>query len=386
MKAELTTAPHILPIYATSSFAFEDIDEGIEIFKGNKKGHVYGRYGNPTMDTVAQKLANLESHGLDIPSKGIFFSSGMAAIHTLVISLLKAGDTILTQGNLYGGTTELFTKVLDPLGIKTQFIDLTQLVQVETVVKADPSIKLIYFETPSNPTLDCVDMEAITNIAEQHRLWTAADNTFCTPYLQQPFKYGVDYIIHSTTKFLNGHGNSIGGLLVGKDLEMMESLIWRNMKLTGTNGNPFDAWLTHNGLKTLHLRMNRHSANAQAIAEYLEKHPKIAKVNYNGLPSHRHHAIAKKQMSQFGAMLSFELKGGLNAGVEFMRRIKHCTLAPTLGDVDTLILHPASMSHINIPKEMRLKNGISDGLVRLSVGIEEVQDIIADLDQALSTK
>ena len=383
IKPELTTAPHILPIYATSSFAFESIDEGIDIFKGSKKGHVYGRYGNPTMEAVARKVARLETHGLDMNAKAIFFSSGMAAIHTLLISVLKAGDTILTQGNLYGGTTELFTKVLSPLGIQVRFVNLNDLQRVEETVKQDASIRLIYFETPSNPTLDCVDMESINAICKKYDLLSVADNTFCTPYLQQPFQYGTDYIVHSTTKFLNGHGNSISGILVGKDVEAMESLIWRNMKLTGTNGNPFDAWLTHNGLKTLHLRMDKHSSNALSIAQYLESHPKVSRVNYNGLTSHPHHEIAAKQMNQFGAMLSFELKGGLEAGISFMRNIQHCTLAPTLGDVDTLVLHPASMSHVNIDKEMRLKNGITDGLIRLSVGIEEVEDLVADLDQAM---
>jgi methionine-gamma-lyase len=241
----------------------------------------------------------------------------------------------------------------------------------------------LYFETPANPTLACVDMEALARLARQYGVYTAADNTFCTPYLQQPFRYGVDFIVHSTTKFLNGHGNSIAGVLVARDPEWLQTKGWQAMKLAGTNCNPWDAWLVHNGMKTLPLRMDRHSQNAQALAEFLEEHPKVARVNYNGLPSHPDHELASRQMRQFGGMLSFELMGGLEAGVAFMKKVQFCTLAPTLGDVDTLILHPASMSHLNIPKEVRLQNGITDGLIRVSVGIENIRDIQADLEQAM---
>jgi methionine-gamma-lyase len=245
---------------------------------------------------------------------------------------------------------------------------------------------MLYFETPANPTLACVNMEALSGIARQYGCWSAVDNTFATPYLQQPFRYGVDFIIHSTTKFLNGHGNSIAGALVTTHTEQMSmgGKIWNTMKLAGTNGNPWDAWLLHNGLKTLALRMERHSYNALRIAQFLESESKVIRVNYCGLPSHPDYDIAKKQMRAFGGMLSFELEGGLAAGIRFMNAIKTCTLAPTLGDVDTLILHPASMSHLNVPKEIRLSNGITDGLIRLSVGIEHVEDIIQDLKQALS--
>lgn len=382
-KEKRSTAPHVLPLYATSSFAFSSIQEGIDIFTGKEKGHVYGRYGNPTIDTVAEKLAALESYGLDSPAAAILFSSGMAAISTLMMATLRSGDKILTQGNLYGGTTELFTKVLAPFGVETILTDLRRLDQVEAIIKADDRIRMLYFETPANPTLACVDMEGLVEIARRHGRYSAADNTFCTPYLQQPLRFGVDFVVHSTTKFLNGHGNSIAGALIGADVELMQTKIWQVMKLAGSNCNPWDAWLVHNGLKTLALRMDRHSQNAMAIAEYLEQHPSVSRVNYNGLTSHPDHELAKKQMSQFGGMLSFELKEGLEAGKTFMNKIRLCTLAPTLGDVDTLILHPASMSHINIPKEIRLRNGITDGLIRISVGIEDVEDIIEDLDQAM---
>ena len=383
VKNPKTTKPHVLPIYATSSFAFENIEQGIDIFKGNQSGHVYGRYGNPTIEAVADKIAQMEGHGLDIAPKGIMVSSGMAAISTLVMGTLKAGDKILTQGNLYGGTTELFIKIFGNFGVETIFDNLQDLSIVEDRLKADPKIKMVYFETPANPTLACVDMEAINQLAHKYNAITVADNTFCTPYLQQPFAFGTDFIIHSTTKFLNGHGNSIAGIIVGQSAERMKGQVWTAMKLSGTNCNPWDAWLVHNGLKTLNLRMDRHSENAMKIAGFLEKHEKVSRVNYGGLPSHPDHALSKKQMRQYGGMLSFELKDGLEAGVRMMSAIKFCTLAPTLGDVDTLILHPASMSHLNVAKEVRLRNGITDGLVRVSVGIEAVEDLIDDLGQAL---
>lgn len=379
-----TTSPHILPLYATSSFAFDSIQQGIDIFTGQESGHVYGRYGNPTIDTVAKKLAALESHGLEGESAAVMVSSGMSAISTLMMATLKAGDKILTQGNLYGGTTELFTKTLAPFGIETILTDLRQLDRVEDMVRKDERIRMLYYETPANPTLACVDMEALSAIARRYGRHSTADNTFCTPYLQQPLRFGTDFVIHSTTKFLNGHGNSIAGVIIGRDVEFMQTKVWQTMKLAGTNCNPWDAWLVHNGLKTLTLRMDRHSVNAQAIAEYLEGHPKVARVNYNGLPSHPDHEMARKQMRQFGGMLSFELKEGLEGGKALMNKIEFCTLAPTLGDVDTLILHPASMSHINIPKEIRLQHGITDGLIRVSVGIEDVEDIIADLERGMS--
>jgi len=284
---------------------------------------------------------------------------------------------------LYGGTTELFKKILAPCGIEPLFTDLHDLTQVEELLKANPDIQLLYFETPANPTMACVDIEQLCRLAKQYNCLTAVDNTFCTPYLQQPFQFGADFIIHSTTKFLNGHGNSIAGVIIGRDLELIEKKVWVAMKLMGTNCNPFDAWLVNNGLKTLALRMDRHSANAQQIAEYLEQHPKVSQVNYNGLPSHPDHEIAKKQMQQFGGMLSFELAAGLDAGIQFMNAIRLCTLAPTLGDVDTLVLHPASSSHINVDRDLRLKNGITDGLIRLSVGIEDVEDLINDLSRAI---
>jgi methionine-gamma-lyase len=379
-----TTAPHILPIYATSSFAFEDIQQGIEIFKNIESGHVYSRYANPTVDTVAQKIADLEVHGLDLEAQGLMTSSGMSAISTLLLGLLKAGDKVLSQANLYGGTTELLNAVFAQFGIQTIFTNLQDLEGTARILSADPSIKMLYCETPANPTLACVDIRALAELAHRHGAWCAIDNTFPTPYLQQPFAFGVDFIVHSTTKYLNGHGNSTAGIILGTDRDLMRQRVWKAMKLVGTNCSPFEAWLTHNGLKTLALRMERHSANALSVAQFLAGHPAVERVNYPGLPTHPDHALAARQMQRgFGGMLSFELKGGLEAGIACMNRIRFCTLAPTLGDADTLILHPASMSHLNIPRHVRLENGITDGLIRVSIGIENPADIIADLDQAM---
>ena len=380
---ERTTKPHQLPIYATSSFEFENIDQGIDIFSGKEKGHVYGRYANPTIDTVAKKLAMLETYGSDIEASAIMTSSGMSAISTVLLALLDKGDKILSQGNLYGGTTELLLKILQPKGIETILTNLQYLDNVETQLKENPAIKVLYFETPASPTLACLDIEELAKLGKKYDCITVVDNTFPTSYLQKPLLLGCDFVIHSTTKYLNGHGNSIAGVIIGKDTEKMHDQVWKAMKLLGTNSSPFEAWLVNNGLKTLELRMDRHCSNAMTIAEYLHPHPRVEVVNYPGLRSHPDHHIAKKQMTAFGGMLSFELKGGLQAGIDFMNRIKLCVLAPTLGDVDTLILHPASSSHVNIPKEIRERNGITDGLVRLSVGIENVEDLIHDLEQAM---
>ncbi len=383
-KDNRTTQPHQLPIYATSSFVFEDLQEGIDIFTKKKEGHSYGRYGNPTMDTVGQKLADLEAYGTGLEAYGYLTSSGMSAISTIILSVLKSGDTILTQTDLYGGTTELFVKVIANSGIKTMMIDLTQIDAVEQTLRDNMgSIKMIYIETPANPTMRCIDIKAIAKLAQKYGVITVADNTFCTPYIQQPLSLGIDFVIHSTTKYLNGHGNSIAGVIIGHKAEF-KMQVWQALKLLGTTCNPWDAWLINNGLKTLALRMDRHSANAMDIAQYLSKHAKVKLVNYNGLPSNRYHDVAKSQMRTFGGMLSFEIDGNLGQVITAIDKLQFCTNAPTLGDVDTLVLHPATSSHLNVNKEQRIAAGITDGLVRLSVGIENVEDIIADWDQALN--
>ncbi len=384
LEEKRTTRPHTLPIYATSSFDFESVDQGMDIFSGKEKGHLYSRFANPTVDAIADKIAALESYGTGVEATAIMTSSGMAAISTLMLGVLKTGDKILTQGNLYGGTTELFLKLLQPLGIETLMVDLQDITAVEKTIKSDPSVKMLYFESLANPSLACVDIKKLVDIAHENGMLTTIDNTFTTPYLLKPFALGVDFIIHSTTKYINGHGNSTAGVMLGKDKVLMKEKVFTAMKLTGTNCSPFEAWLTYNGLKTMPLRMRQHSENALHIAEKLEGHPSVLKVNYPGLPSHPDHKMAKKQLQNgFSGMLSFELVGGLEAGLAFMNKIKFCSLAPTMGDVDTLILHPASMSHLRIPREVRMANGITDGLIRLSVGIEDVEDILADLLQAM---
>ncbi len=381
-KFNQTTKPHNLPIYATSSFNFETIDEGIDIFKGDKKGHVYGRYGNPTIEVIAKKIATLESFDTDLDPFAFMVSSGMAAISTLIFSELKQGDILLTQSDLYGGTTELFKRFLSKIGVETILADLGDLKKVEEILGSNPKIKMIYCETPANPTMACIDLKAIATLASSANCLTAVDNTFCTPYLQRPLSFGFDYVIHSTTKFINGHGNCISGVIIGRDKSNLNK-IWDAIKLLGTNCNPFDAWLVNNGIKTLALRMDRHSYNAFELAKRLEKLEEVKLVNYPFLESHASVEVAKKQMFQGGGMMSFELKGGIERGVQFMNAVKIPSLAPTLGDIDSLIVHPASMSHRNIEKEIRVKNGITDGLIRMSVGIENVEDLYEDLINAI---
>lgn len=383
-KDPRTTKPHQLPIYATSSFEFDTVEEGMGIFKDPSKAHLYARFANPTVDAVAQKIADIEAFGSDVTDHwGIMTSSGMSAISTLIFSVLKSGDKILTQGNLYGGSTELISKGMAPYGIGCVLVDLRNESEVQETLSNDSSIKMIYFETPSNPVLDCIDLAKMSSIAKKYNVITAVDNTFCTPAIQRPFRHDIDYIVHSTTKYLNGHGNGISGIIIGKGTERQKK-VWSTMKLIGTNCNAWDAWLTNNGLKTLHLRMERHSSNGLALANFLDQHNKVDKVHYIGLKDHPDHDLASRQMSSFGGMLAFELKANYEGAIKLMNAVKMSTMAPTMGDVDTLIMHPASMSHLNVEKSIRKANGITDGLIRLSVGIEDVEDLIEDFENALS--
>lgn len=380
---------HLTPIFATSTFTFDTAEDGMDRFAGTDKTRVYSRWGNPTFTAAEETIAALEAFGLKddngqpLQLKALLHSSGQAAMSTLFLSNLKAGDAILSHYSLYGGTQELMTKVLAATGIEVIIVDMRNLNLVSETLQQHPRIKLVHIETPANPTIQCVDIAAVTKIAKTKNVIVSVDNTFATPYLQQPFKFGVDYVFHSTTKFLNGHGTAIGGVLLGKDLEKMRTSVWKWHVLLGGNSNPFDAFLLAQGMKTLEIRMERHCANAQAVAAFLEKHPAIAQVNFTGLSSHPDHELCKKQMRLPGAVMSFELKGGLDAGKQFINRLQMCVRAISLGTVDTLVSHPASMSHFGIPREERLKYGITDGLIRLSVGIENIEDIIRDLDQAL---
>ena len=375
---------HQVPIYASSTYVYDTAEQGMRRFSGKEEGYIYSRWGNPTMTEAAEKIAALETFGADTKVKGILHSSGMAAISTLMFATLKPGDKILTHFSLYGGTDELVEKILPAFNIKAEIIDLRDLDKAETAMKSG-GIRMLYLETPANPTIQCVDIEELCRLAKQFNIIVACDNTFATPYLQQPFRYGVDFIVHSTTKFLNGHGTAIGGILLGRDLELMNSHVTKVHRLLGGNSNPFDAFLLIQGIKTLELRMERHCHNAMETANFLAQHPAVARVNYTGLSSHPDHAIAMKQMRHPGGMLSFELKKGLQGGIDFMNKLKMCVRTVSLGTCDTLLSHPASMTHYGVPREMREKYGITDGLIRMNVGIENLQDIIVDLKQALKT-
>ena len=379
--------PHLTPIYASSSYVFGTAEEGMRRFSGEEPGYIYSRWGNPSLKEAEDKISALESFGLiengkPLQLKARLHASGMAAINTLMLGNLKSGDKILSHYSLYGGTQELMNRVLPGLQIESEIIDLRDLSKAEKAIKNDPKIKLVYLETPANPTIQCVDIQALTHLAKNYNLIVAVDNTFATPYLQQPFKYGVDFVVHSTTKFLNGHGTAIGGALVGRDIELMNTKLEKVHRLLGGNSNSFDAFLLTQGMKTLEVRMEKHCANAVKVAEFLEQNKAISKVNYLGLPSHPDHETSLKQMRHPGPMLSFEMKGGLEAGKKFINKLQMCVRAVSLGSCDSLLSHPASMTHYGVPKADREKYGITDGLIRMSVGIEDVEDILSDLEQA----
>lgn len=340
------------------------------------------------MNEAEEKIAAMETFGLQkngnpLEAKAILHASGMAAISSLLLATLKKGDKILTHYSLYSGTQDYMKSLLEPLELSSIIVDLRDLQLAEKYLKEDHAIKLIYLETPANPTLQCVDLQALSELAKKYGKLTACDNTFATPYLQQPFKHGIDFVLHSTTKFLNGHGTAIGGVLIGTDIEFMKTRATKTHRLLGGNSNAFEAFLLINGMKTLELRMQRHCENAMKVAHFLAAHAAVQQVNYNGLSSHPDFLVSQQQMNHPGAMMSFELKGGFDAGVKFMNKLQMCTRTVSLGTCDTLLSHPASMSHSSIPKQNRLEYGITDGLIRLSVGIENGDDILNDFEQAL---
>ena len=375
---------HQVPIYASSTYVFDNAEQGMRRFSEQEEGYIYSRWGNPTITEAEEKIVALETFGLGIEAKGILHSSGMAAISTLMLATLKPGDKILTHFSLYGGTNELVNKILPGFNITAIIEDLRDLNIAEGLLRADPAIKMLYLETPANPTIQCVDVEELSKLAKRYNCIVACDNTFATPYLQQPFKYDGDFVVHSTTKFLNGHGTAIGGILLGKDVELMKTKITKIHRTLGGNSNGFDAFLLIQGIKTLEIRMERHCHNALEVANYLETHSAVEKVNYAGLITHPDFYTALKQMKHPGPMLSFELKGGFQAGIDFMNKLKMCVRTVSLGTCDTLLSHPASMTHYSVPKEEKEKYGITDGLIRMNVGIENLQDIISDLNQALT--
>ncbi len=376
-------SPHTEPIYATTAYTFDSTEEAIKLFEDQFQGYIYSRWSNPTVEMAEIKIADLESHGTDIKARAQLFSSGMAAISAAMVACVNTGEKLLTQSQLYGTTDELIQTQLKAFGIENVRCDMNDLNKVETILKSEKHIKLIYIETPSNPMLEVFDIYELSKLANKFKIKLAVDNTFSSPYCQQPLKSGADISIHSATKYLNGHGSGLGGVIIGRDEKFMKEKVWPRVKMLGANSNAFEAWLILQGLKTLEIRMARHCSNGKKVAEFLRNHKTVSRVNYCGFKDHPQHKIIKKQMTDFSGMLSFELKGGLKAGIHLMNNVKLCNMITSLGTLDTLIQHPASMTHVNVPRERRIAGGITDGLVRLSVGIENVEDIIEDLDNAL---
>jgi len=384
---------HITPIYQTSTFSFPDVATGAALFAGEREGYVYTRLGNPNAKHLARKIAALEAYDLmrqhpeeplDDLVAGWVLSTGMAAISTAVFSRVKAGETLLAQEAVYGGTFGFLHHVAPRLGIRVVWVKGDDLASWEQAFEQHPEARLAYVETPANPSMAITDIAAVVEMAHAHDAWVCVDNTFATPYCQRPLTLGADMVLHSTTKYITGHGVVVGGAVVSPHVAFMHDDFKSVLKSVGTSPSPFDTWLTNIGLKTFELRMQRHCENGMAVARFLEKHPKIARVMYPGLESFPGHATAKKQMHCFGGMISFEMAGGFEAGVALMENIRLATLAVSLGNVDTLIEHPASMTHAGVPREEREAVGITDGLVRLSVGIENVEDILEDLETALA--
>ena len=384
---------HVTPIYQTSTFNFADVATGAGIVARTAPGYYYTRLGNPNLEHLARKIAILE--GLDLVRSqpqanpddvvaGQVFTSGMAAITAVLFSRLKAGDTVVAQEAVYSATFTFLKEIAASLGVQVAWVrDLSQ-DGWEKAFQAHPDARLAYAETPANPTMAVVDLKMVAEIAHRHGAWLAVDNTFASPYCQRPLTLGADVVMHSTTKFLSGHGALTGGAVVSSHPEYIHKSLYTYVKVLGGIPSPFDAWLAHLGLKTFELRMQRHCENASQVARFLSTHPAVERVYYPGLEDDPGHAIALRQMHAFGGILSFELKGGMQAGIRLMERVRLATLAVSLGNVDTLIEHPASMTHGPVPLEDRLSQGITDGLVRLAVGIENLPDILADLEQGLN--
>ncbi|MHA2363923.1 MAG: trans-sulfuration enzyme family protein [Candidatus Hodarchaeales archaeon] len=380
---------HTTPIFATSTFSFPNAEIGRLRFSGEESGYIYTRLGNPTVEASEKKIAALEGINLIKNGKhieGHAFSTGMACIATAIISLTKSGDTVLATNPVYGGTNYLLNGILKPYGVETKFIKTSGDEGVENVSNAlNPDVKVLFIESPANPSLCISDITEISKIGQENDIPVLVDNTFATPILQRPLEMGASVVLHSTTKYLNGHGTTCSGILASRLTgELANQLRFIKKNLGGTQ-SPFDAFLVTCGMKTLPIRMERHCENALILAEFLEDHQKIDYVNYPGLQSHPDHELAKKQMSgKYGGIVSFELKGGLNAGKSLMNNVDVFTLAVSLGTIDSLIQHPASMTHASVPKEIRLEGGISDGLVRISVGLEDIEDLIEDFSSALT--
>lgn len=365
-----------VPIYQSSTFAFRDAAHGAALFAGEEDGFIYTRIGNPTIRALEETVAVLEK-GVG----GIATSSGLGAVNTLYVAALESGAHVVSTASVYGPSRGLLEKHFARFGTEATFVDSSDLDNVRRAMR--PDTRLVYVESPSNPAMQVTDIAGAAQIAHANGSLLAVDNTFASPYLQNPLELGADVVLHSVTKFINGHADVVGGLLVAADEELLHRL--RDVMIaTGCNMDPHQAYLVLRGLKTLGVRIERAQESAGRIARWLEAHPKVASVRYIGLPSHPQHEIAQRQMRGFGSMIAFELEGGFEAGRTLMDNVNLATLAVSLGGVETLIEHPASMTHASMPRAAREEAGFTDGLVRYAVGIEDADDLIADLEQALA--
>ncbi len=364
-----------VPIYQTSTFSFENADHGAACFAGDSDGYIYTRLGNPTVNALEKCISELENG-----YAGIATSSGMGAVTSVYMAVLAKDSHIICSDTVYGPSRTVLETLFVKFGVEVSIVDTTDIRNIKNAVQTNT--KMLFIETPANPTLKLTDIRACSNLAKENDFLLVVDNTFSSPYLQKPFEFGADIVIHSLTKFLNGHADVVGGIIITKD-EKLYRLIKPVMTNMGPNIDPHQAFLVYRGIKTLSIRIDKAQDNASKIAEYLEDHPKIGWVLYPGLKSHPQHELARKQMKGFGSMISFGVKGGFEAGKELIDNVRLATLAVSLGGVETLIQHPASMTHAKVSSEAKRKAGITDDLVRYSVGIEDVDDLLADLEQAL---
>ena len=374
-KADATGAVNV-PIYQSSTFAFRNAAHGAALFAGEEEGYIYTRIGNPTISALEDSVAELENG-----CGGIATSSGMGAICTVYLALLESGAHMVSTASVYGPSRGLMEKDFSRFGVQSTYVDTSDLAQVEQALR--PNTRVVYIETPSNPTMQVSDIEAISAIAHAHGCMVVVDNTFASPYLQRPLELGADVVLHSVTKFINGHADVVGGIIVAKEANVYQRLR-KAMINSGCNMDPHQAFLVLRGLKTLGIRVERAQQSAMQIARWLEEQPEVKAVRYIGLESHPQHELAKRQMRGFGSMISFELKGGMKAGRLLMDHVRLATLAVSLGGVESLVEHPASMTHASMSPEGRRAAGFSDGLVRYSVGIEDAEDLIADLRRAFN--
>ncbi|MCT4507822.1 MAG: methionine gamma-lyase [Tepidibacter sp.] len=376
-KKDIVSGALTTPIYQTSTFVFDNAEQGGRRFALEEPGYIYTRLGNPTSTQLEDKVAALENGEACMST-----ASGMGAISSALWTALKAGDHVVADETLYGCTFALLNHGLTRFGVEVTFVDASNVDNIKNAMK--DNTKVVYIETPANPNLKVVDIEAVAKVThEKEDCMLIVDNTFCTPFIQKPIELGADAVVHSATKYLNGHGDVIAGFVVGKQEFINNVRLFGVKDMTGAVLSPFDAYLIIRGLKTLGVRMQRHCENAMEVAKFLQKHEAIEKVYYPGFEDHDQYEVAKKQMAMPGAMIAFEVKGGIAEGIQFINSLELCTLAVSLGDCETLIQHPASMTHSPYTPEERKQAGISDGLVRLSVGLENVEDIIGDLKQGL---